>query len=47
MTIRTHLAAFGLAALGQLRGILEAPSTYRTAVLRALMVRATAPTSPR
>ena len=39
--IRSHLAVLGPAALGQLRDILEAPSTYRTAVLRALMVRAT------
>ena len=36
--IRTHLAALGPAALGQLRDILEAPSTYRTAILRRLMV---------
>ncbi len=31
----------GPAALGQLRGILEAPSPYRTQVLQALMARAT------
>ena len=29
--IRAHLAALGPAALAQLRGILEAPSTCRTA----------------
>ena len=37
--IRSHLAALGPAALAELRRILEAPSAYRTAVLRALTAR--------
>ena len=37
--VRSHLAVLGPAALAELRGILEAPSTYRTAVLRRLMAR--------
>ena len=39
--VRTHLAVLGPAALAELRRILEAPSTYRTAVLRALTARPT------
>jgi hypothetical protein len=37
--VRSHLAALGPAALGELRRVLEAPETYRTAVLRALTAR--------
>jgi hypothetical protein len=36
---RSHLAALGPAALADLRRILVAPSTDRTAVLRALTAR--------
>ena len=39
--IRSHLAVLGPAALAELRRILEAPSTNRTEVLRALTARAT------
>jgi hypothetical protein len=35
--IRSHLAALGPAALAELRRILEAPPTYRTALLRGLV----------
>ena len=34
--VRSHLAAFGPAALAELRRVLDAPSAYRTEVLRAL-----------
>jgi hypothetical protein len=37
--IRSHLAALGPAALDELRRVLEAPSIYRSAVLRALTAR--------
>ena len=37
--IRSHLAALGPAALAELRGILEAPSTDRSEILRALTAR--------
>ena len=37
--IRSHMAVLGPVALSELRLILKAPSTYRTPVLRALMVR--------
>jgi hypothetical protein len=37
--IRSHLAALIPAALDELRRVLEAPGTYRTAVLRALTAR--------
>jgi DNA-binding GntR family transcriptional regulator len=37
--IRSHLAAFGDAALAELRRILEAPSAYRTQTLRAFTAR--------
>ncbi len=37
--VRTHLAALGPAALAELRRILEAPESHRTAVLRALTAR--------
>ena len=35
--IRSHLAPLGPAALAELRRILEAPATYRTALLRGLV----------
>jgi len=37
--VRSHLAPLGPAALAELRRILEAPSSDRTAVLRALTAR--------
>jgi hypothetical protein len=37
--IRSHLAVLGPAALAELRRILEAPSTDRTEILRALTAR--------
>ena len=37
--LRNHLAVLGPAALADLRCVLEAPGTYRTAVLRALTAR--------
>jgi hypothetical protein len=37
--VRSHLAVLGPNALAELRRILEAPSAYRTAVLRALTAR--------
>ena len=37
--VRSHLAALGPAALAELRGVLEAPSTDRTEILRALTAR--------
>jgi hypothetical protein len=39
--IRSDLVGLGPAALAELRRILEAPSPYRTQVLRALSARAT------
>jgi hypothetical protein len=36
---RSHLAVLGPSALAELRRILEAPSTDRTSVLRALTAR--------
>jgi hypothetical protein len=37
--VRSHLAAIGPAALADLRRVLEAPESYRSAVLRALIAR--------
>ena len=37
--VRINLAALGPAALAELRRILEAPSTNRTEILRALTAR--------
>ena len=37
--LRSHLAAFGPDAIGELRRVLEAPSDYRTSVLHALTAR--------
>ena len=37
--VRGHLAALGPVALAELRRILEAPSTDRTAILRVLTAR--------
>ena len=39
--IRSHLATLGPTALIELRQILEAPSTYRTEILRTLTARPT------
>jgi hypothetical protein len=39
--VRSDLVALGPAALAELRGVLEAPRTYRTAILRALSARPT------
>ncbi len=45
--VRSHLAVLGPAALAELRRVLEAPSTYRTAVLRRLVAEPRPRTSPR
>ena len=37
--LRAHLAALGPDAIAELKRVLEAPSDYRTAVLRALTAR--------
>ncbi len=37
--IRSHLAVLSPAGLAELRRVLEAPSTYRTEILRALTAR--------
>ncbi len=39
--IRSHLATLARPALADLHNLLEAPETYRAAVLRALMPRPT------
>ncbi len=39
VAIRSDLAALGSDALADLRRVLEAPSSYRTKILRALVAR--------